>query len=161
MDFIWTNTVIAFASFVILYVLLNKYAFGPLFSVMEKRRELVQSQIENAEKSRKQAEEYVQQQKEELQNARKEAYQMIEQARVSSAKQAEDAIESAKEEATRMKQDAIRDIENEKNKAVAALKGQVGAMSVMIASKIIEKQVDEKSQQELVDKYLKEVGGNQ
>jgi F-type H+-transporting ATPase subunit b len=33
-------------------------------------------------------------------------------------------------------------------------------MSVMIASKIIEKQVDEKSQQELVDRYLKEVGGN-
>ncbi|MNC34866.1 ATP synthase subunit b [compost metagenome] len=67
-------------------------------------------------------------------------------------------IEAAKEEATRIKQDALRDIESEKNKAVAALKGQVGAMSVMIASKIIEKQIDEKSQQDLVEQYLKEVG---
>ena len=61
---------------------------------------------------------------------------------------------------TRLKDEALKDIENEKNKAVAALRSQVGAMSVLIASKIIEKQIDEKSQEELVEHYLKEVGGN-
>lgn len=60
-----------------------------------------------------------------------------------------------------MKEEAVRDIENEKNKAVAALRSQVSAMSVLIASKIIEKQIDEKSQEQLVEHYLKEVGGNQ
>jgi F-type H+-transporting ATPase subunit b len=58
-----------------------------------------------------------------------------------------------------LKEEALKDIENEKNNAVAALRSQVSALSVMIASKIIEKQVDEKSQEQLVEHYLKEVGG--
>lgn len=97
-------------------------------------------------------------QKAALEEARKEAHQILEQARVTSSKQAEDIVESAKSEATRLKGDALKDIESEKNKAIAALRSEVGGISVQIASKIIEKQVDEKSQEQLVDKYLKEVG---
>ncbi|MNP14876.1 ATP synthase subunit b [compost metagenome] len=158
MNFVWESTVIAIVSFAILYFLLNKYAFGPLFNVMEQRRELIQNQIQSAEENRKQSETLLAGQQQAIQKAKKDAYQIIEQARTSSNRQSEQMIEAAKEEATRIKQDALRDIESEKNKAVAALKGQVGAMSVMIASKIIEKQIDEKSQQDLVEQYLKEVG---
>lgn len=158
MNFVWESTVIAIVSFAILYFLLNKYAFGPLFNVMEQRRELIQNQIQSAEENRKQSETLLAGQQQAIQEAKKDAYQIIEQARTSSNRQSEQMIEAAKEEAARIKQDALRDIESEKNKAVAALKGQVGAMSVMIASKIIEKQIDEKSQQDLVEQYLKEVG---
>ncbi|WP_019535638.1 F0F1 ATP synthase subunit B [Paenibacillus ginsengihumi] len=160
MEFVWTSTVIAILAFALLYWLLSKYAFGPLIAVMEKRRELIKEQMNTAESSRKQAEQQLEEQKKALQAARQEAYEIIEQARTTSAKQADDILEQAKSEASRMKEEALRDIENEKNKAVTALKAQVSAMSVMIASKIIEKQIDEKSQQELVDQYLKEVGGN-
>lgn len=160
MEFVWTSTVIAILAFALLYWLLSKYAFGPLIAVMEKRRDLIKEQMNTAESSRKQAEQQLEEQKKALQAARQEAYEIIEQARTTSAKQADDILEQAKSEASRMKEEALRDIENEKNKAVTALKAQVSAMSVMIASKIIEKQIDEKSQQELVDQYLKEVGGN-
>jgi len=159
-EFVWTSTVIAILAFALLYWLLSKYAFGPLIAVMEKRRDLIKEQMNTAESSRKQAEQQLEEQKKALQAARQEAYEIIEQARTTSAKQADDILEQAKSEASRMKEEALRDIENEKNKAVTALKAQVSAMSVMIASKIIEKQIDEKSQQELVDQYLKEVGGN-
>jgi len=158
MSFHWESTVFAILAFGALYFLLTKYALGPLLSVMEKRQELIKSQINTAEDSRKQAENMLAQQQQAIQEARKEAYQIIESARASTARQTEQMLESAKEEASRIKEDALRDIESEKNKAVAALRGQVGAMSVMIASKIIEKQVDEKTQQDLVNQYLKEVG---
>lgn len=158
MSFHWESTVFAIISFAVLYFLLNKYAFGPLFGMMEKRQELIKNQIETAEENRKQSEELLASQQQAISEARKDAYQIVEQARTSSVRQSEQMLESAKQEAARIREDAIRDIEGEKKKAVAALKSQVGAMSVMIASKIIEKQVDEKSQQELVDQYLKEVG---
>lgn len=158
MSFHWESTVFAIIAFVALYLLLTKYALGPLLSVMEKRQELVKSQLQTAEENRKQAQELLNQQQQAIQDARKEAYQIIEQARNSSNRQTEQALEAAKEEASRIKTEALRDIDAEKNKAVAALKSQVGAMSVMIASKIIEKQIDEKTQQQLVDQYLKEVG---
>lgn len=156
MNFVPSSFVLAIIAFLILYYLLNKYAFGPLFNVMEQRKERVLGELQNAEQARKQAEQYINEQREALQQARKEAYDIIEQSKTTSSKQAEDMINQARDEANRLKEAALRDIESEKNKAVAALRSEVSDMSVMIASKIIEQKIDEKSQEELVQKFLKE-----
>jgi F-type H+-transporting ATPase subunit b len=156
----WSTFFIQIIAFLFLYVLLSKFAFGPLFGMMEKRRQMVKDQLQTADNNRKQAEQLLEEQKQALQQARKEAYEIIEQAKQTSSKQADEIIIAARAETNRLKDEALQDIESEKNKAVAALRSQVSAMSVMIASKIIEKQIDEKSQQELVEHYLKEVGGN-
>ncbi|MWC27255.1 F0F1 ATP synthase subunit B [Paenibacillus sp. MMS18-CY102] len=158
MHITWSTFFIQLAAFLILFLLLKRYAFGPLLGIMEQRKELIQSQLDNAENSRSQAAQHLEEQKQALQQARKEAYDIIEQAKATSSKQADDIIVTAKTEASRLKDDAVKDIESEKNKAIAALRGEVGGMSVKIASKIIEKQIDEKSQEQLVNQYLKEVG---
>ncbi|UVI29950.1 F0F1 ATP synthase subunit B [Paenibacillus spongiae] len=154
----WESTVYAIIAFGVLYWLLSKYAFGPLLGIMEKRRLLVLEQMNSAEASRKQAEQQLEEQKLALQQARKEAYDIIEQAKLTSVKQADEIVQTAKSEANRVKENAVQDITSEKNKAIAALRSEVSGMSVQIASKIIEKQIDEKSQEQLVDQYLKEVG---
>lgn len=156
----WETFVFAIISFGILYWLLNRYAFGPLFATMEKRKEMMQNDLQSAEQSRNDAAQFLEQQRQALEQARKEAYEMLEQAKLTSMRQAEATKLQAEQDTTRMKAEAIREIESEKNKAVATLRNQVSAMSVMIASKIIEKQIDEKSQQQLVERYLTEVGGN-
>ena len=158
MDFNVTSFAITIASFLVLLWMLNRYAFGPLFSVMEKRREYVQNELLAAEKSRVDSAQFLEDQKIALDAARKEAYGIVDQAKQTGTRQAEEIIGSARTEANRVKDDAIKEIENEKNKALVDLRKQVSSMSVMIASKIIEKQVDEDAQEELVDKYLKEVG---
>lgn len=155
----WESFVYAILAFIVLYILLNKYAFGPLFGIMEKRRQQVLEQMKSAEQNRAESTKLLEEQKKAIQDARKEAYELIEQARTTSVRQADEIIQQAKDESVRIKNDALKDIENEKNKAVIALRSQVSAMSVMIASKIIEKQLDEKSQQDLINHYLKEVGG--
>lgn len=160
MTLYWESFVFAIIAFGILYWLLNKYAFGPLFNIMEQRRERVLNDLSSAEENRKNAEQYLNEQKQALEEARKEAQSIVEQSRKVSAKQAEEIIAKAKAEAERIKQDMLKEVENEKNKAVSALRSQVSAMSVMIASKIIEKQVDEKSQRELIENYLQKVGDN-
>ncbi|SDE33781.1 F-type H+-transporting ATPase subunit b [Paenibacillus sp. UNCCL117] len=157
----WESFVFAIVAFLVLYLLLNKYAFGPLFGIMEERRRLLAEQVSKTEQDRLAAEKLLAEQKQAMQDVRKDAQEILEQARTMSNKQSQDILVQAKEEAVRLKDEALRDIENEKNKAVASLKSQVSAMSVLIASKIIEKQVDEKSQEQLVEHYLKEVGGNQ
>ncbi len=160
MNFSITSLVLALIAFLILYFLLTKYAFGPLFSVMEKRRELVMQQMDEAAKTREQAISYVDEQKEALQTARKEAYDIIEQSRQTSSKQSEQLLDLTKAETARIKEEAVRDIENEKNKAVEALRSELGTASVRIASKLLEKEVKADGEQEqLVDQYLKEVGG--
>lgn len=158
MTITWSNFFIQVIAFGILYLLLSKYAFGPLFGIMEKRRQLVKEQIDTAERNRTESERFLEEQKQSLQQARKEAYDIIEQAKSTGSKQADDIITAARGESTRLKEEAVRDIEAEKNKAIASLKSEVGGLSVQIASKILEKQVDAGAQGELVDQYLKDVG---
>lgn len=77
------------AAFVILYFLLSKFAFSKLFAVMEKRRELVMQQMDEAAKTREQAVAYVEEQKQALQQARQEAQQIIQQSQATSSNQAD------------------------------------------------------------------------
>ncbi|CAM4281886.1 MULTISPECIES: F0F1 ATP synthase subunit B [Paenibacillus] len=160
MTIVWTNIVFSIVAFVILYILLSKYAFSKLFGIMEKRRELVLQQMDEAAKTREQAVAYVEEQKQALQKAREEAKQIIQQSQATSLNQADKLIDQAKVEAARLKDEAVRDIANEKNKAVEALRSELGSASVRIASKLLEKEVKADGEQEqLVDQYLKEVGG--
>ncbi|WP_058300522.1 F0F1 ATP synthase subunit B [Gorillibacterium timonense] len=161
MSFNIINFAVTIIAFVLLYLLLNKYAFGPLFATMEKRREYVQSEIKKAEASRAESVQYLEDQKAALDTARKEAFGIVEQARQASSRQAEEIIHSARNEANRVKEDAVQQIESEKNKAITALRSEVSDMSVRIATKIIEKEIDPGSQKKLVDDYLKEIGDGQ
>ncbi|WP_338016903.1 F0F1 ATP synthase subunit B [Paenibacillus antri] len=158
LEFVWTSTVITIVAFVLLYLLLNKYAFGPLFNIMEQRKQLVVGELQQAEANRKESAALLEEQRKAIEQARKEAQDIVEQTRKVSTKTAEEIVETAKNEAVRLKQAAQEDIVSEKNQAIAELRKQVGEMSVKIASKIIEKEVDASSQEALVDKYLKEVG---
>lgn len=157
---LWENILITMLAFGILYWLLNKFAFGKLFAVMEQRRELVLGQLEEAKKTREQATVYVEEQKDALKQARQEAFEIIEQSKQSSSKQAKDLLEQAKVDATRIKTEAVRDIESERNKAVEALRAEIGSYSVDIASKLIQREVETNpaEQEKLVDQYLEEVG---
>lgn len=160
MDIVWTNIVFAIVAFAILYFLLSKYAFSKLFGIMEKRRELVMQQMDEAAKTREQAVAYVEEQKQALNNARQEAQNIIQQSQITSNQQMDKILEQAKSDAARIKDEALRDIENEKNKAVEELRSEIGTASVKIASKLIKKEVSASGeQQQLVDQYLKEVGG--
>src|SRR5690554_829459 len=158
MSFNFWTFLFTIAAFGLLYYFLNKYAFGPLFSMMEKRRQLVLDQLSQAEESQSKAKQLMEDQTKILEDVRKEAYNILEQARTMSNKQSKDAAAAAKEEAAQIKKEALQDIENEKNKAIAALRSQVSGLSVLIASKIIEKQVDEQTQKELIEQYLQKSG---
>lgn len=159
MTFNLSTFFISIISFGILYWLLSKYTFGPLLGIMEKRQQHIQDQIDTANNNRTQSEQLIEEQTQALQAARQEAYEIIDRARSAAGRQADEFLAQAKAEASRIRDEALRDIESEKQKAVAALRAQVSSLAVLIASKIIEKQVDEKSQKELIEQYLKEVGG--
>lgn len=155
----WSTFVIQIIAFLILYLLLSKYAFKPLFGIMEARKKHIQDQLDNAANSREEAAKLLNEQTAALQATKQEAYGILEQARVSSEKTAEEIVRQAKAEATRLKDEAVSEIDSEKNKAIASLRTEVAGLSVSIASKIIEKNVDAKEQEQLVEKSLKELGG--
>lgn len=146
------------AMFVILLFLLKKYAFGPLMGIMTQREEHVASEINAAEASRLEASKYLEEQRELLKQSRVEATQLIENAKQQGETQREDIIIQARTEAERLKESAKREIVQEKEKAVVALREQVASLSVLIASKVIEKELSEADQEKLINHYIQEAG---
>ncbi|WP_164667581.1 F0F1 ATP synthase subunit B [Virgibacillus doumboii] len=145
-------------TFIILLVLLRKFAWGPLMGMMQKREEYVASEIEAAEKSREEAERASQEATAQLKQTKQDAQKIIEDAKNAGVKQQEEIIKSARNEAERIKESAQDEIQNEKEKAIQALQDKVASLSVLIASKVIEKEISEQDQEKLIDEYIKEVG---
>lgn len=145
-------------AFLVLLALLKKFAFGPLMGMMREREQHIANEIETAEKNRKDAEKLVQEQRENLKKSRQEAQELIENAKKLGDEQKVEIIQSARDEAERIKESAKKEIIQEKEQAIAALKEQVASLSVLIASKVIEKELSEQDQQKLINDYIQEVG---
>ncbi|WP_204498978.1 F0F1 ATP synthase subunit B [Aquibacillus albus] len=148
----------ALVSFAILLFLLRKYAWGPLLNKMEERENHIASEIDIAEKNRTEAEKASREAAEQLKQTRQEAQSIIEEAKKAGQNQERDILESARQAAERIKKSAQEEIEQEKEKAIKALQDQVASLSVQIASKVIEKEINAQDQEKLINEYIKEVG---
>ncbi|SHM62079.1 F0F1 ATP synthase subunit B [Gracilibacillus kekensis] len=148
----------AIISFLALLWLLRKYAWGPLMNKMEERENHIANEIDTAEKNRAEAEKASHEANEQLKATRQEAQQIIEDAKKAGQDQEKAIIEAANQAAARLKKSAEEDIAREKEKAIEALQAQVATLSVQIATKVIEKEINAEDQEQLISDYIKEVG---
>lgn len=146
------------AMFAILLFLVKKLAWGPLMGIMKQREEHIANEIESAEQSRAEAKKLLEEQRNLLKEARTEAQILIENAKKQGDLQREEIITLARTEADRMKESAKLEIEQQKEQAVSAIRDQVASLSVLIASKVIEKELSVEDQEKLINEYIQEGG---
>lgn len=144
--------------FLVLLALLKKFAWSPLMGIMKQREEHIANEINSAESSRLEAKKLVEEQRNMLKEARVEAQGLIEGAKKQGDVQREEIIATARSEAERIKEAAKLEIEQQKEKAVAAIREQVASLSVLIASKVIEKELNAQDQDKLINQYIQEAG---
>ncbi|MCD7034665.1 F0F1 ATP synthase subunit B [Metabacillus sp. GX 13764] len=144
--------------FLILLALLRKFAFGPVMNIMKQRETHIAGEIDAAESKNLEAQKLVDEQRELLKQARLEAQALVENAKKLGDQQKEDIIKTARAEGERMKEAALKEIQQEREHAVAVLREQVASLSVMIASKVIEKELNEEAQEKLIRDYINEAG---
>jgi F-type H+-transporting ATPase subunit b len=145
-------------AFVVLMLLVSKFALRPMLAMMKKREDHIENQIKTAEQNRAEAEKLMKDQMNELTKARKEAREIIEKAKAQKGVEAEEILKAAESRADRIIEDGISEIQREKEKALESLRDEIGTLSVQLASKIIEKEVKEQSHSQLVSEYLQEIG---
>ncbi|WP_422822750.1 F0F1 ATP synthase subunit B [Ureibacillus thermosphaericus] len=144
--------------FFVLMALLKKFAWGPLMGIMKQREELVASEIDAAENARKEAAKALEEQKALLKEARTEAQKIIESAKKQAEAQRDEIVETARQEANRLKESAVREIETEKEKAIASLREEVVSLSVLAASKVLEKEISEEDNSALIKETIAKAG---
>lgn len=144
--------------FVILMILLKIFAWGPLMGIMKEREELVAKDIDAAENARKETAALLEEQKALLKQARTEAQAIIEGAKKQGEATREEIVSAARAEADRLKESAVRDIEAEKEKAIAAVREEVVSLSVLAASKVLEKEISEADNSALIKETIAKAG---
>lgn len=157
-DFNGGDILFQLVMFIILLALLKKFAWGPLMGIMKQREEHVANEITAAEQSRSEAKKLLEEQRNLLKEARTEAQGLIESAKKQGDVQREEIIVAARAESERIKESAKLEIEQQKEKAVAAIREQVASLSVLIASKVIEKELSAADQEKLINEYIQEAG---
>ncbi|EKE25466.1 MAG: f0f1 ATP synthase subunit B [uncultured bacterium] len=67
-------------------------------------------------------------------------------------------VKTAETEVDAMKLNAHRELERERIKAVNELKDQISELTIMAASRVVEKDLNEADHRELINKFINEVG---
>lgn len=142
-------------TFVILLVLLKKYAWKPILGAVTDREEGIRSALLSAEIARSEMQNLQADNQRILQEARMERDALLKDAREMKEKMIADSKLEAQAVGQKMIEQAKAAIESEKNSAMAELKAQVSSLSLEIAEKLLKDELSSKeSQMKLVDKML-------
>ncbi|MBM7645364.1 F-type H+-transporting ATPase subunit b [Scopulibacillus daqui] len=158
LDFHFGTMLFQLIVFLILMIIIGKFAVRPMMGVMKQRQDYIDNEISAAEANRAEAEALLAKQKEELNRVREEAKDIIERAKRQSENEGQKIIEDARAQSERMIEQAKEEIESEREKAIASIRDEVAELSVMLASKVLEKEVDAKSHDKEINQFLKQVG---
>ena len=145
-------------TFVVLLLILWKTAWKPIVEALDARAEKVRSDIDQADKSRQEAEKVLAEHKELMSNAKGESAKIISQGREEAEKVRSEIIEKAQGDAKEMAERAKREISMAKEAALAELKSEIVTISTDIASKVIGKNLNPEDQNALVEEALNKIG---
>ncbi|MGF2096882.1 F0F1 ATP synthase subunit B [Mammaliicoccus lentus] len=154
----WGTALFTLITFLILLALLKKYAWGPLKSIMDEREETINKDIDDAQAAKVNAKKLEEENRDILKKTQEEVQTILDDAKHQAKVQQEQIISDANVKANGLIQSAQAEIQQEKQRAIADINNRVSELSVLIASKVINKEISEQGQKELVEKYIKEAG---
>ena len=152
------NFILIAGSFILLLVLIKKFAWSNITGIFEERAEKIASDIDRAEEARQKAEVLAQKREDELAGSRKEAKTIIENAKETAEKSKASILADAKLEAGRLKEKANQEIAQNKAEALQSVKGDVADLTISLAGKIISQNLDSQAHKELIDQYIDQLG---
>lgn len=150
--FIWT-----ILTFLVLLALLGKFAWKPLLAALDRRHEMINDALDNAEKAKQELGQLQQDSAKIVSEARTEAQEIVGKSRVEAEKLKGDMVEKAREEADSIVRNAEKKIELEMAKALAELRNEVADLSLLVASKLIQKNLSKEENQVLIEESLKKI----
>ncbi len=148
-------------SFLILLALLGKFAWKPIIHALKVREETIEYSLREAEKARMEIVNIEKTQKVMLDQAKVERDEMIKEAKKIRDSLIDEARQAAKTEAEKIMVSAKMQLEIQKQAAIEDLKSQVALLSVEIATRLLQHELENPDRQkQLIESYLNEATFN-
>ena len=138
-------------NFFILVWILARFAFKPLVSMMQERRDRIAKDLADAQNARQEAEQFKADYAAQIANARQEAQQIVEKAVQQAEATTREQLAAAREQIEHEKERARQDIVNEHDRAMNNLRNEVISLSVAMATKVVAKDMDSETNTKLIE----------
>jgi F-type H+-transporting ATPase subunit b len=141
-------------NFLILFVVLVKWVYQPILNLLEKRRTAIAQGLEDvrvAAEARANAEKDAQKI---IADAQAEAGKIVREATERADSAGKDVKAAAEAEAAKARDAALTDAEVQRNRILGDLRGQVAALAIAAANKLVGEALDEKKQHALIDDFF-------
>lgn len=140
----------------ITYIILKILVFKPIIKLLNKRREMVEAELAEADKKTKDAKVLLSEATERIETSKNEASSIISEARVQADRQGITIVNSAHKEATAIVERASEDSKRMHNAMLDQMRDEVADLAVSIASKVVGSIIDEAHQKELGQRIMDE-----
>lgn len=141
-------------NFLILFGALSVFLWKPIMQRLDERREMLEKEKDDAE-ALAEARANIQTERERaLEQTREEAQKILAEAREQASTLTEQASREARQGAAEMLDEARNTAQEERNRILGELRGQISAMAIAAAQKIVGETMDEKRQQSLVESFF-------
>lgn len=146
---VWTLVI-----FIVVLIVLTKFAFGPITKAVEAREKALEDAIEGAKQDREEAAKLLEEHKKLVAQGRADAQRFVVEGRAAGEKVRTDIIEQAHREQQLVLERARQEIESEREMAMVELRRDAVTLAVRGASKVIEKNMDDETNRKLVESFL-------
>ena len=149
--FSWINLMILFFA-------LKHFLFKPVQKILSERQEAVDKSLKDAEDARERAEAAETAYTEKLQQTKEESAEMLRKATRKAQLRSEEIIADAKSEAAAILQANRDELEREKHRVESQLRSEVSGLAVMVAEKVMEREINQADHERLIDEFIDSVG---
>lgn len=153
----WPKFIAQIILFLVVYWVLNKYAFAPVLKMLNERRRRIEEGQHNAEKIKKQLAEAELRYQEVLRKANEDATRLLEEARTSSDAISQRQLQQAIKDAEGIIAKAQDTIVQERNKMIYEVKKEMVGLVVNTTAKVVGKVLTPEDQKRLSEETVKQV----
>ena len=153
MNFLYTMI-----NLIVLAFLLKKFLIKPVTDIMEKRRQLIEDGLKNAQNAQEDAMKMKEEYAQALGGAKEESVRIVEKARKDAKSEYERIVEEADARAGSIIESAKADIRVEREQTMSALQSEIAGLAMSAAEKIVEEKAEESGNLGIYDRFLEEVG---
>jgi F-type H+-transporting ATPase subunit b len=145
-------------AFLIVLAVLMKFAFPALKKGLKDREEKIREDLEAASRAREEAQAEAATYRAQIGDARSEANAIVEEARADAERIRREVVGRAEAEAAEIRERAQEDIRLAQERAMSDLRAQVADLSIGLAERVVERNLDRDTQMALIESYINSVG---
>jgi len=145
-------------AFLVLVFFMSKMAYPAVKKAMDDRTEHIRASIDEADRTRTEAQTVLVDYQRQVADARGEASRIIEEARQTADTLKRDLTARAEAEAADLRQRNAAQIAAERDRVMAELQGQVATLAIELAEKVVGGSLDQQRSMQLIEAYINDVG---